>query len=265
MLNTPCPICNTDCSISDEQCSFCGCDLNTHGQKQITMKCPVCRAICSPTANSCPDCGERFSSIFQKVSTYAPYLATIIIGAIILVGTYLIVQDSTLDASKRTLPSNRPKGQSTQIARSKPVNSQVIGALKSLKKIQVSAEVGTNSVQYGNRVVDAKFQIDEVLPKVKSRKLKKELRDAISAYVDANLVWTKSESRSTFLGNEEVVCSDAGSISTILHKYKIPILGKNPFPRIILIGECARLDIALSKIWKQASTHVRRIESMAKR
>src|ERR1044072_8805055 len=62
-------------------------------------------------------------------------------------------------------------------------------AIKALRKIEAATQVGVNYQLYGQMVIEAKAQVNEVAAKLPDGELKSELISSIDAYAEAGEAW----------------------------------------------------------------------------
>ncbi len=80
-------------------------------------------------------------------------------------------------------------GKSQQQINEEKAKNSAREALKSLRKLEASTQVGVNKIQYGNLLIESKALINETNRLLPDDSLKKELNLAMQVYQDAATVW----------------------------------------------------------------------------
>lgn len=148
-------------------------------------------------------------------------------------------------SSNTNIPANSNAPIATATATPKPTpHPAAQNALKALRKMAGATEMGINKQEYSSRMIDLKADVEEQLAQLPEGELKKELKSALEAYIDAKSLW------GTF---DEFVIPFIEPADKILPKYNIPGRKKNDAPRLSLV---------LSVIWKEADRHIERAEQL---
>lgn len=132
-------------------------------------------------------------------------------------------------------------------------------AMKSLRKLSASTQVGVNYQQYGGLIIDAQAQVNEALAVLPDGELKNEMNGAMEGYADALQVWgAKIKAGSGRLGSGKIfINSSPGSF--IIPKYSLPTTNSSDG-----LGEYADTDKALQIIWGVANKHLDRASILLK-
>ncbi len=131
----------------------------------------------------------------------------------------------------------------TPTATPKPTpHPAAVAALKSLRKMAGAAQMGINFQEYSSRIIDVKADVDESVAQLPNGEIKKEINQALQAYIDAKTIWNDS-------ATTELVLTQSEPGKSLQRKYKIPETTK---------GLVAEKTVALSTIWSVASKHIER-------
>jgi hypothetical protein len=177
-------------------------------------------------------------------------ISAIIVAGVLLVGLGAFLERFFGRSSQNSL-SPAQQSNVSLLSRimppSKPIPNPVIEkTLTSLRRMASAAEVGINSQEYGKRVIDLKFEVEEGIAKLPDSELKQEIKLCLQAYIDAATVWG-------FRGitDDGFVFTDYEPIKTLQEKYAIP---KKKIHSI----NGVYLSVALNKIWEVARKHLER-------
>jgi phage gp46-like protein len=156
-------------------------------------------------------------------------------------------------------------------------------ALKALKKVQAATQVGVNSSQYGQLVIEAQAAVNDASSKLPDGELKKELQAAIEAYGDAPDAWSKYDTVNLSFGEVKLLrlkdfsgrklpaqrLREKYNIRTFFEDHmgdrKEVTLGDRSFQTSELIGgvmDGLDRDKTLNTIWKEAEKHLERASSL---
>lgn len=101
--------------------------------------------------------------------------------------------------AKRQTPKVIPKPVGAQKARINPVGGLTAmqkqaasSAIRELRKLAAAVRVGLNSEKYGDRLIDAKGEVDNSLAVLPNGALKTNIAASIRAYEDAKKLWDAS-------------------------------------------------------------------------
>lgn len=119
-------------------------------------------------------------------------------------------------------------------------------ALKALRKIEASTQVGVTREQYGSLIIEAKTQVNEANGSLPDGELKTELNQAVDAYADAGEVWDKQ----IFQGESELG-------QRLIAKY-----GVQPVTVVPIKGTTIYDPEMRKKIWLVAKQHTDRAASV---
>lgn len=123
-------------------------------------------------------------------------------------------------------------------------------AMKSLRKISASTQVGVNYQQYGVLIIDAQAQVNEALAVLPDGDLKNEMNAAIESYADASQVWgAKIKAGSNTFGSGKIF-TELSPGSFIIPKYSLPTTDSGG------LGQSADANQALQIIWGVANRHI---------
>jgi hypothetical protein len=126
-------------------------------------------------------------------------------------------------------------------------------AIKSLRKISASTQVGVNYQQYGVLVIDAQAQVNEALAVLPDGELKNEMNATMESYSDSLQVWgAKIKS-----GNGEIH-TELSPGTIIIPKYSLPTTDS------YYLGKSIKGDQALQIIWGVANKHLDRASILLK-
>jgi hypothetical protein len=125
-------------------------------------------------------------------------------------------------------------------------------AVQALKKMSGATEIGLNIMEYNKRLIDLKGDVDEAVEQLPEGELKREISDAMDAYVDAMEVWRKEFVEFDF------ALTEFEPARTLQKKYAIPQEQSSSSGMLI------RKNVTLSIIWSAASQHVDRASSLLK-
>ena len=130
-------------------------------------------------------------------------------------------------------------------------------ALKAMRKIEASTQVGVGFQRYGEFLTDVQAAVNETNTLLPEGELKKSLSAARECYVDAHNGWQQSFDRQKTVGDGTLtIYTDIGQY--LSRKYNLPwedtILGH---PKGI-----SRQN-TLNKIWAAASVHLNQAASLA--
>lgn len=117
-------------------------------------------------------------------------------------------------------------------------------AVKSLRKIEAAAQVGTNYQNYGQLLIDAKAQVNECQLALTEEKLKNDLAWVVTAYMDAGAVWDAKIKGKPSLGTQRP------EDNTIIQRYDIQTAPNDSGDRN---WKSADLDQSIQAIWAQAA------------
>lgn len=122
-------------------------------------------------------------------------------------------------------------------------NPAIDNALKSLRRMASAIDVGLNSQEYGKRIIDLKFEVEEGIAKLPDNDLKQEIKLCLQAYIDAATAWNE-DFRYDFL------LTDYEPGKTLQKKYAIPHSGKD--------SKTIDKNTTIAVIWKAARKHLER-------
>ncbi len=132
-------------------------------------------------------------------------------------------------------------------------------AMKSLRKISASTQVGVNYQQYGVLIIDAQAQVNEALAVLPDGELKNEMNATMESYADSLQVWdAKIKAGSGRLGSGKMFTGSSPG-SFIIPKYSLPTTANS-----YGLGESADSDQALKIIWGVANKHLDRASILLK-
>jgi hypothetical protein len=167
--------------------------------------------------------------------------------------------------ANRLSPSKQPKVAAARKQRSVPTQKvrltsrqkqSVFASLKLLRKMSSATEVGLSLMEYRDRLIDTKSDIDEVLRTLPQNKVRMELQASLDAYVDAGTLWSSSiqwDRRQSF----------SQMNSALLRKYSIPAtMSHKTFDE--MGGELTQGDkmFTLNVVWLYASIHMKAAEAL---
>jgi hypothetical protein len=126
-------------------------------------------------------------------------------------------------------------------------------AIKSLRKISASTQVGVNYQQYGVLVIDAQAQVNEALAVLPDGELKNEMNATMESYSDSLQVWGAKIKSGTGEIHTEL---NPGTV--IIPKYSLPTTDSG------MLGKSIKGDQALQIIWGVANKHLDRASILLK-
>jgi hypothetical protein len=127
-------------------------------------------------------------------------------------------------------------------------------AIKSLRKISASTQVGVNYQQYGVLIIDAQAQVNEALAVLPDGELKNEMNATMESYADASQVWgAKIKS-----GTDEIFTESHPRTTVIIPKYSLPASDYGSS------GKSINGNQALKIIWDVANKHLDRASTLLK-
>ncbi|HKG48645.1 MAG TPA: hypothetical protein VKB02_18060, partial [Pyrinomonadaceae bacterium] len=157
--------------------------------------------------------------------------------------------------SQQTASSQR----NTNSSLSQQAKTTTSDALKALRKVDASTQVGVSFIQYGSLLIDAQAQVNEALPLLPNGSLKNEIKQAMEAYKDANSAWLVTNKQGFIISPAPSGLIDG---KELIQKYSIPpspLSGTNDYGQYVVT--VTRED-ALNTIWKTARKHVDRASSL---
>jgi hypothetical protein len=122
-------------------------------------------------------------------------------------------------------------------------NPAIDNALKSLRKMASAIDVGLNFQEYGKRILDLKFEVEEEIAKLPDSELKQEIKLCLQAYIDAATAWNETLRYDFLLTKYEPG-------KTLQQKYAIPPMDKS--------NETIDKNTTIQVIWKTARKHLDR-------
>lgn len=155
----------------------------------------------------------------------------------------LISVASSLSCSKTNSP---------QQAQSPMGLAQAKEALKDLRKVQAAVSVGTNQINYDPLLIQAKSSCEEAKRKLPGGALKTEIDQAIKAYADAGMLWSKWRD----------IMPDSPPYQAWKAKYGIKSHSKKltePMPMTVVSFDP---DESVPVIWSYAAKHVEEISRL---
>ncbi len=125
----------------------------------------------------------------------------------------------------------------------------VSDAIKALRRIEAAVQVGVNFQQYGQLLIEAKSQVNEASAKLPDGELKRELNEAMEAYVDAGRVWNNKI-------QGYMILADSEPGKTVIPKYSLRTTTESRG------RQEANADEAIQVIWRVAKEHLERAAAL---
>lgn len=238
MQSLKCPQCNLVNFATSEKCKRCGNSLlndetinetsssepqqttQINAQENQSLKltaCPDCNHLCSQMAESCPNCGRFLRQIERPMNNK---ISKLVFG--ILVISFSLVAIFFITSAKREVDVNSAisLGDAAKAGVSSKNRESAKAALNAIGEIKSVTSVGINYVQYTNAIQSAKIKFDVAMRDYEPQdaaeeKIRHDLEEALSCYIDAKDAWSEfidEGTRTGLLQQENRIVSKLASI-----------------------------------------------------
>jgi hypothetical protein len=239
MLSSTCSICGQSYSIASPFCPHCGNQLQQVAERRHNQSRRV---------------GGTDFATFKSASTRNPNKVAIVLLCLVLIGVGVLSYLLFWGGGNSQRPASLPPQSNNNRSLSPQATLATRDAIKALRKVEASTQVGVSYVQYGSLLIDAQAQVNEALALLPNGSLKNEIKQAMEAYNDAYLAWQITKKQGFIISSPPSGMIDSGQL---IQKYSLP-----PSPLSGATSIYVTREDALNTIWKRSRALVERASSL---